>query len=122
MARKISKEERAARIKELVAAILTEEEAEGLDVEHETIDDIENAMIRIGDAVAREVGVQKLAHHTGEASGPHSCPHCGQAGVYVKRRPRELITSRGQVPLTEAKYYCRKCRRAFFPSDDPVGD
>ncbi len=89
MARKISKEERAARIKELVAAILIEEQAEGLDVEHETIDDIENAMIRIGDAVAREVGVQKLARHTGETSGP--CPlsalrACG--GVFKAARAR----------------------------------
>jgi hypothetical protein len=122
MARRITKEEREARIKALVAAMLAEEEAEGLDVEHETIDDIEDAMIRIGDAVAREVGVQKLARHTGEATGPCPCPHCGQAGVYVKRRARELISSRGQVPVSEAKYYCRKCRRNFFPSDDPVGD
>jgi hypothetical protein len=120
MARKISKEEREAGIKALVAAMLAEEE--GLDVEHETIDDIENAMIRIGDAVAREVGVQKLARHTGEVSGPRVCPHCGQAGVYLKRRERELISSRGKVPLTEAKYHCPKCRRNFFPSDDPVGN
>jgi hypothetical protein len=123
MASKISKEERQAGIKALVAAMLAEEEeAEGLDVEHETIDDIENAMIRIGDAVAREVGVQKLARHTGEASGPRPCPHCGQAGVYLKRRERDLISSRGKVPLTEAKYHCPKCRRNFFPSDDPVGN
>jgi hypothetical protein len=122
MARKISKEEREARIKALVAAMLAEEEAEGLDVEHETIDDIEDAMIRIGDAVAREVGIQKLAHHTGEASGPCSCPHCGHAGVHLKRHSRELISSRGNVPLTEAKYYCPKCRRNFFPSDGSIGD
>lgn len=122
MARKISKEEREAGIKALVAAMLAEEEAEGLDVEHETIDDIEDAMIRIGDAVAREVGVQKLARHTGEASGLCPCPHCGQAGVYLKRRERDLISSRGKVPLTEAKYHCPKCRRDFFPSDDPVGN
>ena len=52
-----------------MAALLAEEEAEGLDAPRETIDDIEDTMIRIGDAVAREVGVQKLARHTGEASG-----------------------------------------------------
>jgi Zn finger protein HypA/HybF involved in hydrogenase expression len=122
MAKRITKEEREARIKALVAAMLAEEEAEGLDVEHETIDDIEDAMIRIGDSVAREVGVQKLARHTGEASGSCPCPHCGQAGVYVKRRARELISSRGNVPLSEAKYYCPKCRRNFFPSDGSIGD
>ena|SRR5229473_1023096 len=122
MARKISKEEREARIKTLVAAILAEEEAEGLDVEHETIDDIEDTMVRIGDAVACEVGVQKLARHTGDVSESCRCPHCGQAGVYLKRHARDLITSRGKVPLSEAKYRCPKCRRNFFPSDSSFGD
>jgi len=122
MARRITKEEKEERIKSLVAAILAEEEAEGLEARQETIDDIEGAMIRIGDAVAREVGVQKLARHTGGASGPHPCPHCGRAGVYLKTCPRELISSRGKVPLADAKYYCPKCRRNFFPSDEPVGD
>jgi hypothetical protein len=121
MAKRITKEEKEERIKSLVAALLAEEEAEGLDAGQETIDDIENAMIRIGDAVAREVGVQKLARHTGDASGPSPCPHCGHAGVYLKRHSRELISSRGQVPLTEAKYHCPKCRRNFFPSDGLLG-
>jgi hypothetical protein len=110
------------RIKALVTEMLAEEAAEGLDAGPETIDDIENAMIRIGDAVAREVGVQKLARRTGEASGPQPCPHCGKAGVYLKLHSRELISSRGKVPLSEAKYYCRKCRRNFFPSDGAIGD
>jgi hypothetical protein len=121
MAKRITKEERAERIKTLVKALLAEEEAEGWDAGRETIDDIEDAMIRIGDAVAREVGIQKLACHTGEASGSRPCPHCGQAGVYLKRHSRQLVSSRGQVPLTEAKYYCPKCRRNFFPSDSPLG-
>lgn len=122
MAKRISKEERQQRIQELVAAMLAEEEAEESDAGCETIDDIERAMIRIGDAVAREVGVQKLARHTGEASGPCRCPQCGQAAVFVKRRERELITSRGRVPVNEATYHCPKCRRNFFPSDVPLGD
>jgi hypothetical protein len=121
MARRITKEEKDERIKALVAALLAEEEAEGLDAPLETIDDIEDTMIRIGDAVAREVGVQKLARHTGDASGSCPCPQCGHAGVYLKRRSRQLITSRGQVPLTEAKHHCPKCRRNFFPSDGPLG-
>jgi hypothetical protein len=32
-----------------------------------------------------------------------------------------LITRRGELPLTEAKYRCPKCRRHFFPSDQSVG-
>ena len=122
MARRITEEEKKLRIKALVAAMLAEEEAEQSDSKHETIDDIENAMIRIGDAVAREVGVQRLARHTTQSGEPCPCPNCGQAGVYVKRRERELISSRGKVPLSESQYYCPKCRRNFFPSDGSFGD
>ncbi len=63
MAKNIAKEER---IKALVAELLADEEAEGFDAQNENINDIEDAMVRIGDLVAREVGVQKLARHTGE--------------------------------------------------------
>jgi hypothetical protein len=122
MAKRITKEQRQERIKALVAALLAAEEGEGSDVRGETIDDIERTMIRIGDAVAREVGVQKLARHTGDAGEPRPCPRCGQAGLYSQRRERRLISSRGPVPLTEATYRCPKCRRDFFPSDGLLGD
>jgi DNA-directed RNA polymerase subunit RPC12/RpoP len=126
MAIKGTKEERLQarqqRIKALVAEMLAEEEAEGTDIEHETIDDIENAMIRIGDFVAREVGVQKLARHTDKASGPERCPHCGEEGAHWEQQSRELISSRGNVPVSEAKYRCPKCRRNFFPSDGSAGN
>jgi hypothetical protein len=122
MARRITKEERDQRIKEVVAAMLADEAARGVDPSYETIEDIEQAMIRIGNAVAREVGIQKLEQHTGEASNACTCPRCGQAGTSVGRRSRELITSRGNVPLSEAKYHCPACRRDFFPSYGPVGN
>lgn len=43
------------RVKTLVAEMLAEEEAEG---QLDNINDIEDAMVRIGDLVAREFGVQ----------------------------------------------------------------
>lgn len=119
MASKKSLEER---IKETVAAVLAAEaEADGDAWEHETIDDIEDAMVRIGDLVAREVGVQKFARHTEQVKDDR-CPRCGRAGDRVADRDREIITRRGTVAVAEAKYHCRKCRRDFFPSDGAVGD
>jgi hypothetical protein len=41
------------RVKALVAELLAEEEAAGLNGERENIEDIENGMVRIGDMVAR---------------------------------------------------------------------
>jgi DNA-directed RNA polymerase subunit RPC12/RpoP len=121
MAKRITKEERDQRIKELVAAMLAEEAARGADSSCETIDDIEQAMIRISNAVAREVGIQKLEQHTSQASDACACPQCGEAAIYAGRRSRELISSRGNVPVSEAKYRCPACRRDFFPSDSPAG-
>jgi rubredoxin len=102
------------RVKTLVAELLAEEEA--LD-QPENINDIEDAMVRIGDMVARELGMQKLAAHTSQVPQDPLCPHCGQAGEHLGEHTRDLITRRGEVPLTEAKYRCPKCRRLFFPSD-----
>lgn len=110
------------RVRELVTAVLAMEAEEDGDAwQHETIDDIENAMVRIGDLVAREVGVQKLARHTERPAEDERCPDCGHAGDRKAKRDREIITRRGEVAVTEAKYHCRKCRRDFFPSDGAIG-
>jgi len=113
--------EREERIRALVAAILAEELREDSGGRIENINDIEDAMVRIGDQVAREVGIQKLAHHADRLSPDPRCPNCGRVGEHLGGRTRDLITRRGEVPLTEAKYRCPKCRRHFFPSDHGLG-
>lgn len=118
MARNKAVEER---VKALVAELLADEEAEGLNAGGENINDIEDAMVRIGDMVAREFGVQKLAAHLSRPPEHPPCPDCGHAGEHQGERTRNAITRRGEVPLTEAKYRCPKCRRLFFPSDRRAG-
>ena len=102
------------RVKTLVAELLAEEKADG---QLENINDIEDGMVRIGDMVAREFGMQKLAAHTSQIPDNPRCPGCGHAGEHLGEQTRDLITRRGEVPLTEAKCRCPKCRRHFFPSD-----
>jgi uncharacterized protein with PIN domain len=114
MARNKAMEER---VKALVAEVLAEEAAEGLDSQHENMNDIEDGMVRIGDMVAREFGIQKLATHMSRPREDPPCPRCGHAGERQGERTRNVVTRRGEVPLTEAKYRCPKCRRLFFPSD-----
>lgn len=105
------------RVKTLVAEILAEEKALGFDDGPKNINDIEDEMVRIGDMVAREFGRRRLADHTSRVCENPQCPQCGSPGEYLEERTRELITSRGLVPVTEAKCRCPKCRRLFFPSD-----
>ena len=106
------------RVKTLVAELLAEEKVDG---QLKNINDIEDAMVRIGDMVAREFGLQSLAAHTGQLPADPQCPDCGHAGEHLGEQTRELITRRGDVPLSEAKYRCPKCRRLFFPSDCGAG-
>ena len=71
------------RVKTLVAEMLAEEEA--LD-QLGSINDIEDAMVRIGDLVAREFGVQALAAQTRPLSENPCCPECGHAGEHLGER------------------------------------
>ena len=109
------------RVKALVAEVLAEEQAEGRHDQPENMNDIEDAMVRIGDLVAREFGVQKLSQHTSQVPERPPCPTCGCEGRHVGPKARKLITRRGEVPLTETKYRCPKCRRHFFPSERGFG-
>lgn len=114
---KLSIEER---VKSLVKDLLAEEAAEGRNA-NENINDIEDGMVRIADLVAKEFGIQKLAAHMSQPPESPACPKCGQAGKQQGTRTRHIITRRGEVPLTEAKYRCPKCRQLFFPSDQIAG-
>lgn len=116
-----TKKDRQARVQAFVREILAAEETAGFDGRGENINDIELGMIEIGNMVAREFGAQKLAAHASEVCEDPRCPRCGSPGKYLKEQTRDLITSRGKVPVTEAKYRCPKCRRLFFPSDLGIG-
>ena len=75
----VSSEARRERVRAVVEEMLAAELAEGGDDSHEDINDIENAMVEIGDAVAREFAVQKLARRTQRPAQPPPCPQCGHA-------------------------------------------
>jgi hypothetical protein len=113
-----SKKQIEERVKTLVAEVLAEEKFEG---RRPNINDIEDAMVRIGDMVAREFGVQALAEHN-HPPEQACCPNCGQAGEYQETRTRGVITRRGEIPFTEVKFRCPKCRRFFFPADSGAGN
>jgi transposase-like protein len=105
------------RLQALLAEFLAEQVLEG----ELGIDEIEDAMVELGDAVAREYAARMIARHTAEPPETAACPDCQSPGERVGQRERELITRRGPVPFSEPKYRCRQCRRHFFPSVGAAG-
>jgi hypothetical protein len=80
--------------------------------------DLEQDACELGDAIACELLGQVLqdqaeADHA-EPSAP--CTVCGRIGDRRKDLPRNVQTRRGKVAWQEPQYYCKSCRKAFFPS------
>ena len=80
---------------------------------------IESQGAQLGDLLAQELGAQ-MSRKQNEKRLPDSqcaCPQCRSPGDLKKLLNREIQTTRGTTELTEPEYYCKKCRRSFFPSD-----
>lgn len=81
--------------------------------------EIENEACDVGDAVATAMMEDALSQQAAESSAEETacCPRCGREGKRdPAAQPRRVETRRGLVNWQEAKYYCRWCRQAFFPS------
>ena len=79
---------------------------------------LEDAAMAVGDAVTQQI----LSHQLSSAPEQyHDCPTCGMRGLKKGHRPRVLQSRRGEVQFSEPEFYCKKCRRSFFPSVGGLG-
>lgn len=105
-----------ARIKELAAELSQivggPRRADG---SHKTFDEIESEAIEMTDLLATELMEQAADSEPPEAC---RCPRCDAVGKLVDRdrEPIILETDRGEVGWMTTEYFCRRCRRSFFPS------
>jgi hypothetical protein len=87
--------------------------------------EIEELGVQIGDAVCREFlrqAVSEQARADGEGCGQeHRCPTCDGPLEPREAEPKPLLTRRGEISWQEPQAYCRKCRKAFFPSVEEFG-
>lgn len=84
---------------------------------------IEDECCEVGDALVRELmgqGLEEQAEVVEE--GPVDCGVCGRHAVEDDLEPKIITTRRGDVVWRERKYYCKRCRKAFFPSGGRVGN
>src|SRR6187401_3533061 len=88
---------------------------------HGTLDQIEDAVARLGDEFRRRLQEQIIAERTRTPrENTLSCP-CGGRARYHLTRERVLITRHGELRLARPYYHCSTCHRGFVPLDTDLG-
>ena len=81
-----------------------------------TFAELEDECIEAGDLLTSVMLQQRVEQRT-PPEQPPTCPSCDRPGERQHDdEPRLLQTDRGEVQWNEPAYYCRYCRRSFFPS------
>ena len=79
-----------------------------------TFAELEDECIEAGDLLTAAMLQQRVSERTTVEDA--CCPTCNQEAESKPEEPRVLQTDRGEVSFMEPAYYCRRCRRSFFPS------
>ena len=81
-----------------------------------TFSELEDECIEAGDLLTAGVIEGRVA----QGKSPEDdccCPTCQRPGIRLPEdEARVLQTDRGEVTWMEPAFYCRNCRRSFFPS------
>lgn len=81
-----------------------------------TFEELEDECVGLGDLLTCGVLQRRVAAKEA-AADTACCPDCARPGGRLPDdEVRLLQTSRGEVATREPVYYCRRCRRSFFPS------
>jgi hypothetical protein len=104
-----------------IAEMLSEQIQQELATDH-TLSDVE----KVARLLLQEIGRQAIAFVVDAQEKPHpapevSCPGCGQAIPYVRRRSARLRTLFGSMEVKRAYYLCSACHHGYFPLDERLG-
>jgi hypothetical protein len=110
-----------AKIKAVVGDLAREHQQEL--AEAGTLVDLEELTCQIGDEVARQLCQHELFGRAEQAAKEEiaMCPECGEPCMAGQPEPALLQGLRGELAYNQPSYYCRHCRRAFFPDGGIVG-
>lgn len=79
-----------------------------------TFSELEDECIEAGDLLTGTVLEQRVAERLPQDTC--CCPTCNRESERSPDEPRVMQTDRGEVTWMEPTYFCRHCRRSFFPS------
>jgi hypothetical protein len=96
---------------------------EGLAREHQrelaetgTLVELEQLTCQIGDMVARELTQREVTRRANALDVEEAlCPDCGKVCPRGEPEPVVLDGLRGELAYNQPRYFCRHCRRSFFP-------
>jgi len=92
-----------------------------LDPAHATLDQIEEAVERVGRELKRSLQRRLVAERTrGPRDNTLACP-CGGRARYRKQEARHLTTRHGDLTLSRSYYYCDACHQSQVPLDPALG-
>jgi len=80
-----------------------------------TFAELEDESIEAGDVLTAAMLQERVAERQPPKEAA-CCPACKRQGKRCPDEPRVVETDRGEVSWLEPSYYCRYCRRSFFPS------
>jgi hypothetical protein len=81
-----------------------------------TFSELEDECVEAGDLLTAGVIERRVAQRE-TPQGECCCPSCQRSGTRLPEdEVRVLQTDRGEVAWMEPTFYCRDCRRSFFPS------
>jgi len=90
------------------------------DDQAKTFAELEDECIEAGDLITATMLELRITAKQDDEQAV-CCPTCNQPGERCPDEPRVLQTDRGEVTWMEPVYYCRDCRRSFFPSLGRIG-
>lgn len=80
-----------------------------------TFAELEDECIEAGDFLTASLLQERIAERPSPEEAA-CCPTCTRPGEPGPDEPRVMQTDRGDVSWLEPSFYCRYCRRSFFPS------
>jgi len=88
-----------------------------------TLVDLEELTAEIGDEFGRQLCENELRDRAKRAANVEhaECPECGSLCPRGEEEPMVLQGLRGQLAFRQPGYFCRRCRRSFFPSGGSPG-
>ena len=88
-----------------------------------TLVDLEELTCQIGDELARQLCENELGNRAQQAAELEQCecPECGRLCPRGQPEPVLLQGLRGEVGYNQPSYFCRHCRRSFFPAGRSIG-